>query len=68
MDPIGNGRRKDRYEAAPKQQLHASLDEMIAQRLRDLRLPDPPPALRERTRRTYTDWLERGAGRQNWRG
>lgn len=41
---------------------------MIAQRLRDLRLPEPPPGFRERTRRTYTDWLESNSGRNNWRG
>jgi hypothetical protein len=61
-------RRKQRYEAPPKQQLHSSLDEMLAQRLRDLRLPEPPPAFRERTRQTYTDWLEgSGGGHNKWR-
>lgn len=65
--PIDHHRRSQRYEAPPKQQLHSSLDEAIAQRLRELRLPEPPAAFRERTRRTYTAWLE-GGGRNTWRG
>ena len=41
---------------------------MLAQRLRDLRLPEPPAAFRERTRQTYTDWLEgSNGGRNKWR-
>lgn len=60
-------RRRERYEAPPKQQLHSSLDEALAQRLRDLRLPEPPPAFRERTRQTYSSWLDGSAGRNKWR-
>lgn len=67
--PIDSHRRNQRYEAPPKQQLHASLDELIAQRLRDLRLPEPPSAFRDRTRRAYSAWLDgSGGGRNNWRG
>ena len=61
-------RNTERFEAPQKQQLHSSLDEMIAQRLRDLRLPEPPSAFRERTRQTYTDWIDtNGGGRNKWR-
>jgi hypothetical protein len=58
---------RGRYDAPSKETLGAS-DELLAQRLRQLRLPEPPPAYRERNRRSYGAWLEQDAGRNRWRG
>lgn len=67
---IGSRRRKaKRYEAPPKDHVYASTDELLAARLRNIRLPEPPPAMRERNRRTYSEWLDsQRGGRNRWRG
>jgi hypothetical protein len=56
-----------RYPAPPKERLSATADDAIAERLRRLRLPDPPPALRERTRSSYGEWLQSRASHNRWR-
>jgi hypothetical protein len=60
------GKRLRRVDAPAKSHIYASSDELLAQRLRDLRLPEPPPALRERNQRTYSDWLNAQTGRRRW--
>jgi hypothetical protein len=60
-------RRARRYDAPDKGRLYASDDELLAQRLRELRLPDPPPGLRERGRQTYGEWLQGRGSRNPWR-
>jgi hypothetical protein len=47
--------------------VYAAVDEQLTQRLRQLRLPEPPPTLRERDRRSYDAWLRSDAGRNRWR-
>lgn len=63
---IDEWRRRERQQQPPKQQLYSSIDDLIAKRLREMRLPEPPPAFRERNRHTYREWLEQ-AGRNPWR-
>ncbi len=48
--------------------MHAAVEEQLIQRLRSMRLPEPPPALRERDRQSYQAWLNAQAGRNRWRG
>lgn len=57
-----------RYAAPPKDNVFAASDDMLAQRLRDMRLPEPSPAFRDRSRETYSRWAQARAGRQRWRG
>ena len=51
----------------PKEPVYASGDELLAQRLRELRVPEPPPAVRERNRARYQEWLSSQANRNRWR-
>jgi hypothetical protein len=60
-------RRPRRLDAPAKGHIFASTDELLAERLRQVRLPEPPPALRERHLRTYGDWLNSRGGRNRWR-
>jgi hypothetical protein len=60
--------KRRKYPAPPKNRLYATGDEQIAERLRQLRLPDPPPALRERTRSSYGQWVESRSAKNPWRG
>ena len=60
-------RRARRIDAPPKDHVFAAVDEQLAQRLRGLTLPEPPPDLRERDRKSYDDWLN-ASNRNRWRG
>lgn len=61
-------RQPKRYDAPPKGHIFASTDELLAERLRNVRLPEPPQALRDRNHRTYSDWLNsQQGGRNRWR-
>jgi hypothetical protein len=60
-------RRFRRLDAPPKDHVFAATDEFLAERLRGLRLPEPPPALRERNKRSYSEWLDSNPGRNRWR-
>jgi hypothetical protein len=60
-------RRPQRLDAPGKGHIYASTDELLEARLRQLRLPEPPPALRERNRRSYSEWLNSQANRNRWR-
>jgi hypothetical protein len=60
-------RRLRRLDAPAKGHIYASTDELLAERLRQVRLPEPPPGLRQRSRRTYDDWLNADANRNRWR-
>ena len=61
-------RRLQRYDAPDKGRLYAGDDELLAQRLRELRLPEPPPGFRERNREVYGQWLQGRGARNPWRG
>ena len=61
-------RRARRVDAPAKDHVFAAVDEQLTERLRGLRLPKPPSALRERDRRSYGDWLGSASGRNRWRG
>lgn len=54
-------------DAPSKDHVFAAVDDELVQRLRQLRLPEPPPALRERDRKSYDDWLNSDASRNRWR-
>jgi hypothetical protein len=60
-------RKAARLDAPAKDHVFAAVDEQLAQRLRQMRLPEPPPALRERDRKSYDDWLNSDASRNRWR-
>ena len=61
-------RAKQRYAAPPKDShVYASTDELLAARLRRMRLPEPPPAVRERNRASYSEWLNSQPSRNRWR-
>lgn len=47
--------------------MFASTDEVLADRLRNVRLPEPPAAMRERNRRGYDEWIGAQASRNRWR-
>ena len=61
------GRKSRRLDAPSKDHVYAAVDEQLTQRLRQLRLPEPPQALRERDRKSYDDWLNSDAARNRWR-
>ncbi len=54
-------------DAPPKDHVFSAVDEQLAQRLRQLRLPEPPATLRERDRQSYDVWLKSEAARNRWR-
>jgi len=64
---IWRRRKAQRYDAPPKDHLFASTDELLAERLRRLTLPEPPQAVRERSRASYQEWLDSKPSRNRWR-
>jgi hypothetical protein len=60
-------RRAARLDAPPKDHVHASSDELLAARLRGLRLPSPPSSIRERSKERYREQLGERSARNRWR-
>jgi hypothetical protein len=60
-------RRARRYDAPPKDNVLGATDALLAERLRDLRLPSPPSSFLERNRRSYGEWLSDRTSRNSWR-
>jgi hypothetical protein len=59
--------RRERHEAPAKDHVHAmSVEDQIVDRLKRMKLPEPPPGAKERALARYHDML-REQGRQNWR-
>jgi hypothetical protein len=59
--------RPERIEQPPKERLHMSAEEQLIQRLRTMRLPEPPPGVKERSLQAYRDWLNSQKNRNPWR-
>ncbi|MGH2955730.1 MAG: hypothetical protein ACRDL6_01885 [Solirubrobacterales bacterium] len=61
------GRKAERLDAAAKDHVHPSTEDRLAERLRRMELPKPPPGVRERSLERYKEWLNTQQGRNRWR-
>lgn len=52
---------------AKDEQIYRSTEEQLTDRLRRLRLPEPPPEVRERSLRRYEKWLNSQQSSNRWR-
>ena len=62
--------RRERHDAPAKDHVHnMSVEDQIVDRLKRMKLPEPPPGAKERALARYHEMLrdQGGIGRQNWR-
>ena len=46
---------------------YRSVEEQLIERLRRMKLPEPPPGAKERALERYNEWLREQQGRQKYR-
>jgi hypothetical protein len=46
---------------------YGSVEEQIIERLKRMKLPEPPPGAKERALERYNEWLREQQGRQKYR-
>lgn len=60
--------RRQRIDPRSKDETHyRSVEEQIIERLKRMKLPEPPPGAKERAMQRYQEWLRDQQGRQKYR-
>lgn len=57
----------ERIDAPEKDHVNMSTEDQLVDRLRRMRLPEPPPGVRERSLVRYKEWLNSQQGRNRYR-
>jgi hypothetical protein len=57
----------ERIEAPKKDHVNMSTEDQLVDRLRRMKLPEPPAGVRERSLERYKEWLNSQQGRNRYR-